>query len=163
VTLCPAGSTQPVAASGEVALGAAATQIVCDILLTNVTRRWPAAPAEGGTEAAGSVGEAAARAAAVDDGGAAGEAVPGFAVPGFAVAGADRAAADRDAAPVAGWPAVPVPPAAPAVATAVTGSVPLAAPLPRPAQPAVKVTAASAAAMAKARARHGRLPFPGLE
>ena len=62
VTLWPAGSTQPVAASGEVALGAAATQIVCDILLTNVTRRWPAAPAGGGeAEAAGSVGEAAAR------------------------------------------------------------------------------------------------------
>src|ERR1700733_10282466 len=69
VTLCPAGSTQPVAASGVLALGAAATQIVCDIRLTNVTRRWfpdgwpaddwPAAPEGGGPEAAGSAGEAA--------------------------------------------------------------------------------------------------------
>ena len=39
VTLCPAGSIQPVAASGVLALGAAAIQIVCDIWLTNVTRR----------------------------------------------------------------------------------------------------------------------------
>jgi hypothetical protein len=54
VTLCPAGSTQPVAASGVAALGAAATQIVCDIWLTNVTRRRePAAPEGGGSEAAG--------------------------------------------------------------------------------------------------------------
>src|ERR1700733_14475245 len=54
VTLCPAGSTQPVAASGVAGLGAAATQIVCDILLTNVTRRRePAAPEGGGSEAAG--------------------------------------------------------------------------------------------------------------
>ena len=35
-------------------MGAAATQIVCDILLTNVTRRRePAAPEGGGSEAAG--------------------------------------------------------------------------------------------------------------
>ena len=54
VTLCPAGSTQPVAASGVAGLGAAATQMVCDILLTNVTRRRePAAPEGGGSEAAG--------------------------------------------------------------------------------------------------------------
>jgi hypothetical protein len=54
VTLCPAGSTQPVAASGVAELGAAATQIVCDIWLTNVTRRRePAAPEGGGAEAAG--------------------------------------------------------------------------------------------------------------
>src|SRR5579871_3069923 len=59
VTLCPAGRTQPVAASGEVALGAAATQMVCAMWLTNVTRRWPAAPDGGGAEAAGSVGEVA--------------------------------------------------------------------------------------------------------
>src|SRR5580692_8166887 len=62
VTLCPAGSTQPVAASGVVALGAAATQIVCAMSLTNVTRRWspagwPAAPEGGGLGAAGAVGE----------------------------------------------------------------------------------------------------------
>ena len=62
VTLCPAGSTQPVAASGVFALGAAATQIVCAIWLTNVTRRrspagWPAAPEGGGSGAAGAVGE----------------------------------------------------------------------------------------------------------
>jgi len=44
VTLCPGSSTQPVAASGVLALGAAATQMVCGIWLTNVTRRWPAAP-----------------------------------------------------------------------------------------------------------------------
>src|ERR1700721_3611 len=54
VTLCPAASTQPVAASGVAGLGAAATQTVCDILLTNVTRRRePAAPEGGGSEAAG--------------------------------------------------------------------------------------------------------------
>src|SRR5580692_5933557 len=54
VTLCPAGSTHPVAASGVLGLGAAATQIVCDIWLTNVTRRRePAAPEGGGSEAAG--------------------------------------------------------------------------------------------------------------
>lgn len=53
VTLCPAGSTQPVAASGVAALGAAATQIVSVILLTNVTRRVPAPPEGGGPEAAG--------------------------------------------------------------------------------------------------------------
>src|ERR1700761_7428482 len=41
VTLCPGGSTQPLAASGVLALGAAATQIVGAIWLTNVTRRWP--------------------------------------------------------------------------------------------------------------------------
>src|SRR6516225_42391 len=63
VTLCPAGSTQPVAASGVLALGAAATQIVCDIWLTNVTRRWlpdrwPAASVGGGAEAAGACWEA---------------------------------------------------------------------------------------------------------
>src|SRR5580700_1912933 len=57
VTLRPAGSTQPVAASGVLAFGAAATQMVCAIWLTNVTRRWPAAPVGGGSEAAGSVGE----------------------------------------------------------------------------------------------------------
>ena len=54
VTLCPTGSTQPVAASGVLAFGAAATQIVCRIRLTNVTRRRePAAPEGGGSEAAG--------------------------------------------------------------------------------------------------------------
>src|ERR1700744_4289128 len=57
VTLCPGGSTQPVAASGVLALGAAATQIVWAIWLTNVTRRWsPAgwspAPALGGSAGA---------------------------------------------------------------------------------------------------------------
>jgi hypothetical protein len=62
VTLCLAGSTHPVAASGVFAFGAAATQMVCDIWLTNVTRRWsladwPAAPEGGGSEAAGAVGE----------------------------------------------------------------------------------------------------------
>src|ERR1700743_290345 len=59
VTLCPAGTTQPVAASGVLARGAAATQIVCGIWLTNVTRRWPAdwpaAPEGGGLGAAGAV------------------------------------------------------------------------------------------------------------
>ena len=62
VTLCRAGSSQPVAVSGVFALGAAATQIVCVIWLTNVTRRWPpagwpTAPEGGGTGAAGAVRE----------------------------------------------------------------------------------------------------------
>jgi hypothetical protein len=39
VTLWPAGSTQPVADSGELALGAAATQIVSAMWLVKVTRR----------------------------------------------------------------------------------------------------------------------------
>ena len=41
VTLCPTGRTQPVAASGCLASGAAATQIVWLVLLTNVTSRAP--------------------------------------------------------------------------------------------------------------------------
>src|ERR1700753_3538454 len=72
VTLCPGGRTQPVAASGVLALGAAATQIVWAIWLTNVTRRWspggwspaggapagwPATAELGGSAAAGTVGE----------------------------------------------------------------------------------------------------------
>jgi hypothetical protein len=61
VTLCPAGVTQSVAASGVFAFGAAATQMVCDIWSTNVTQRWsptgrPAAPEGGCSEAAGAVG-----------------------------------------------------------------------------------------------------------
>ena len=67
VTLCPAGSTQPVAASGVLGLGAAATQIVCDIWLTNVTRRRLAggggAPAAGGPRGGGSEAAGAAEAA----------------------------------------------------------------------------------------------------
>jgi hypothetical protein len=67
VTLCPAGSTQPVAASGVLGFGAAATQIVCRVLLTNVTRRVlePAAPEGGGAGAAGACADAAARAVTV--------------------------------------------------------------------------------------------------
>src|ERR1700743_602524 len=52
VTLWPTGRNQPVAVSGVVALGAAATQMVCAVLFTKVTRRWPAAPDGGGAEAA---------------------------------------------------------------------------------------------------------------
>src|SRR6202161_159391 len=69
VTLCPAGSTQPVAASGVAELGAAATQIVCDIRLTNVTRRRePAGPEGGGSEAAGAEEAEEAEAAGVAEG-----------------------------------------------------------------------------------------------
>jgi hypothetical protein len=74
---------------------------------------------------------------------------------GAAVVARDRAGAGRGMVAVvaAGWPADRV-----AVTGAVTRPGPPAAPLPRPAQPAVKVTAASAAAKAKARARQGRPP-----
>jgi hypothetical protein len=43
VTRWPGSSTQPVTASGWAGFCAAATQIVCRILLTNVTKRAPAA------------------------------------------------------------------------------------------------------------------------
>src|ERR1700761_1690422 len=51
LTLCPAGRTQPVAASGCAASGEAATQIVCDTRLTNVTTRLPAGATTGGLAA----------------------------------------------------------------------------------------------------------------
>jgi hypothetical protein len=55
VTLCPTGRTQPVAASGCLASGAAAAQIVWVVLLTNVTSRAPIA-ADEAAEVAPAVG-----------------------------------------------------------------------------------------------------------
>jgi hypothetical protein len=149
VTLCPAGSTQPVASSGEVALGAAATQMVCDMSLTNVTSRrspdgWPAAPEGGGSEAAGTVEEVAPVAAGAGCVPVADADVGSRASVGAAVRGA---AAARFVADAAAAGAVE-----PAVAVAVTRPGPPAALVPNAAQPAVKVTAASAAASANARA-----------
>jgi hypothetical protein len=59
VTLFPGGSTQPLAASGVLGLGAAATQMVSFVRLTNVTSRRlePAAPEGSGLGAAGAAGE----------------------------------------------------------------------------------------------------------
>jgi hypothetical protein len=101
------------------------------------------------TEAAGSVGEAAAEEMTGD---------------GLADAAAllapGRAGVARGTLAVvtAGWPAGLL-----AVTGAVIFPCPPAGPPPRPAQPAVKVTAASAAAKATARARQGRPPFPRLD
>jgi hypothetical protein len=163
VTLCPAGSTQPVAASGVLALGAAATQIVCDIRLTNVTRRWspagcppagwPAAAEEGGSAAAGTVGEWVA---------------DGRVCVAVAVAAPGCGDAGLPAVRAVAGPADPVPVVAAAVCvtTAVARSCPPGALGPRPAQPAVNVTAASVAAHAIARACQAQrlllLPFPRL-
>jgi hypothetical protein len=163
VTLCPAGSTQPVAASGVFAFGAAATQMVCDIWLTNVTRRWspagwPAAPEGGGSEAAGAVGEGRPSAADPVDAGITGDAGDRVAVvlrecgDGRSVAVCVTAAAGLDDP----FPAVAVP-------GAVTGACPPVALVPRAAQPAVKVIAVSAAAVKNARAHQARrLAFPRL-
>jgi hypothetical protein len=63
VTLWPGRSTQPVAASGVLGFGAAATQIVCDSLLTNVTARRGALAA--GCDAAVTVAAVAAAGVAV--------------------------------------------------------------------------------------------------
>jgi hypothetical protein len=130
VTLCPGRSTQPVAASGVLGLGAAATQIVCDISLTNVTRRRvplaAAAPA--------------------------GEAVTGEAAMGEAAMGevsAESGCGDRDAGP----PVIRTTVGAAAGATALSAAVsPPArcvalAPPSGAAQPAATVTAASTAAV----------------
>jgi hypothetical protein len=155
VMLCPGRSTQPVAARGVLGLGAAATQIVCDISLTNVTRRRvPLA-------AAAVTGEAVM-----------GEAVTGEAVMGEAVTGeasAESGFGDRDAGP----PVIRTTVGAAAGATAVSAVVsPPArcvalAPPSGAAQPAATVTAASTAAVPTALVisalvnRPGRrLPFP---
>jgi hypothetical protein len=145
VTLRPGRSTQPVAASGVLGLGAAATQIVCDISLTNVTRR------RGPLAAAAVTGEAAIAGAAI------------------AEASAESGRGDRDA----GAPVIRTTVGAAAVATAASAAVSLparGAPLAPPsgaAQPAATVTAASTAAVPTARVisalvnRPGRrLPFP---
>jgi hypothetical protein len=145
VTLRPGLSTQPVAASGVLGSGAAATQIVCDISLTNVTRRrGPVAAA----------------------------AVTGAAVTGAAViceASAESGRGVRDA----GAPVIRTTAGAAAAAAEDSAAVPLAAccvalaPPPCAAQPAATVTAASIAAVPTAlvisapvdRPRR-RLPFP---
>jgi hypothetical protein len=148
VTLCPAGSTQPVAASGEVALGAAATQMVCDIRLVKVTRRLdPAAPEGGGSEAAGAGEEGAAEVGLAE----------GIRA---SVGATERGLADgvRDAAVV---------PPAPAAAAAVDGRWPpadAAGPVlfaPSAAQPAVSVMTPSSTAVVVARDNRARrrLPF----
>src|ERR1700761_343144 len=64
LTLCPTGSTQPVAASGCALSGEAATQIVWDTRLTNVTTRLPAGATTAGPagDVAGAVVRAAPRA-----------------------------------------------------------------------------------------------------
>jgi hypothetical protein len=62
--------------------------------------------------------------------------------------------------PAAAGPDDPL--AAVAAARAVTGGCPLAALVPRAAQPAVNVTAVSAAAVKNARVRQDRLPSPRL-
>src|ERR1700761_93693 len=61
LTLCPTGSTQPVAVSGWALSGEAATQIVWDTRLTNVTTRLPAGATTAGPAAdpAGAVVRAA--------------------------------------------------------------------------------------------------------
>src|ERR1700761_2837031 len=66
LTLCPAGSTQPVAASGWALSGEAATQIVCVILFAKAPPRLPAGATPAGAESpevpAGPVAAADARA-----------------------------------------------------------------------------------------------------
>ena len=164
VTLWPAGSTQPVAESGEVALGAAATQMVSAMWLTNVTRRWPAAPEGGGgsTEAAGSVGEGDASGAVLAEVFGVADA-PGWAdAPGVPADREALAPALRDSAlPVLALPAVDPPGLAPMVAVAalaaVRGAARVAAvppvPVPSAAQPAVSANTASTAAARTVAAR----------
>ncbi len=140
VTLCPAGSTQPVAASGVAGLGAAATQMVCDILLTNVTRRRePAAPEGGGSEAAGAeeAEEAEERRTDVAEGILA------------SVGVAERALGDGVAVITADWLAA-VPVAAFAVAAGALAEAAPAPFVPRAAQPAVSMMALSSAAVVSA-------------
>jgi hypothetical protein len=137
-------------------LGAAATQIVCDILLTNVTRRRePAAPEGGGSEAAGAEEADEAEGLGVADG--------IFASVGVAELGDGLRVAFAAASP-------PPPTADEADAAAADARCPPAATVPAPpalvapsaAQPAVSVTApTSTAAFVSApdhRARR-RLPF----
>jgi hypothetical protein len=142
-----------VAASGVAELGAAATQMVCDILLTNVTRRRePAAPEGGGSEAAGAEDAAD---AGVAEGirasvGAAERLVgDGVRVAAFAAV-APPPELDAAAAPGRCPPAVAAEP------------VPLAPTVPRAAQPAVSVMMPSSTAVVVSapdnRARR-RLPF----
>jgi hypothetical protein len=138
LTLCPAGSTQPVAASGVAGLGAAATQIVCDILLTNVTRRRePAAPEGGGSEAAGA--EEAEEAEEVEEDGLAEGILASVGV-------ADRPLGEGVAVITAGWVAA-VPVAAFALAAGALAEAAPAPSVPRAAQPAVSRMALSSAAV----------------
>jgi hypothetical protein len=152
-------------------LGAAATQIVCDISLTNVTRRREplaaAAVAAAVAFGAGALGEAAFGEAAF------GEAAFGEAAFGEAAI-CDAVAASACCARDAGPPVIRTTVGAAAVWMAVTGAVPLPgfccaalAPPPAAAQPDATVTAASTAAVPTALAisalvnRPGRrLPFP---
>ena len=169
VTLCPAGSTQPVADSGEAALGAAATQIVCDIRLTKVTRRWSAAPVGGGPEAAESVGESGGTVLAGDPclrvTPASGDTVlaPGTVLAAGTVVPSRASVGDAELdGPAAGAAvAVAASPGEPAPAAAVAAGGTAAAPLPSPAQPAVNVTAVTAtttSAACAARANARRVP-----
>jgi hypothetical protein len=165
VTLCPAGSTQPVAESGDVALGAAATQIVSAIRFTNVTKRWSAAPEGVGEGAAEFLGEpvgaevpAEAAAAAAPDWPATPDA---RAADGMVAVVAEAAAlGDRlalEALALAALLALPAVAAAVAVAALVPAA--LDEPPPRLAQPAVTMTAASPATAAS---RYRRLVMPRL-
>ena len=149
VTLCPAGSTQPVAASGVAGLGAAATQIVCDILLTNVTRRRePAAPEGGGSEAAG--------AEEADDAGVA-EGIRA------SVGATERALGDGVRAAVFAAFAAVAPPSTDAAAADDGRCPPAAAAVPAPfapraAQPAVSMMALSSTAAVVGAPDHRALP-----
>jgi hypothetical protein len=170
VTLRPGRSTQPVAASGVLAFGAAATQIVCDILLTNVTRRrdplavaagWAltAAAADGLEAVCPEAGLAAAAAAAAAFAAAAfGEDAIGDAPPASGCGDSD-----------AGAPVIrtTVGVAAAEVAARPAASCVALMPPPGAAQPAAAATATSTAAVpaalvisARARRPGRRLRFP---
>ena len=158
VTLWPGRSIQPVAASGVLGLGAAATQIVCDISLTKVTRRRgalattegcePAPPAEDDSESASPEAELGADAVVEDAiGDAAPESGSGASDAGAPVIRTTAGAAAATGALFARWVALGPP----------TGA----------AQPAAAATATSTAAAPAALAisalvdRPGRrLPFP---
>src|ERR1700742_3429677 len=129
LTLCPAGSTQPVAASGWALSGEAATQIVCVILFSKVTTRLPARATTAGAESpevpAGPVAAAGSRA-----GDRAERAECGLAdgieaiTAGWAVSGAAADGAGPAAPPAAAEPGpatgVPVPAAQAASSSATT-------------------------------------------
>ena len=103
LTLWPAGSTQPVAASGCAASGEAATQIVCDTRLTNVTTRPPAGATTDGLTACPGPGSAAVVAEGRPEGRVecAGDAGIDAVAAGRAVSGAAAAGADAGADPPA--------------------------------------------------------------
>ena len=174
VTLCPGRSVQPVVASGVLGLGAAATQIVCDISLTNVTlRRGALATAALTDEAAAEevpAEEVAADEIAADEIAADEIAADEIAADGVATreAVAESGRGDKDAGvpvirtTVGEEAAAPVSADVPLPASCVALTAPPAA-----AQPAAAVTAASTAAVPIALAisalvsRLGRrLPFP---